>query len=124
MRLLLDTHAAVWFLAADPRLGAGARSAILAQSNQTLLSAVVVWEIAIKRALGKLPVDQRYLQLLLDHGAEPLPISLDHARSVEALPPHHADPFDRLLVAQARAEGATVVTQDPRIAAYQVPVLW
>jgi PIN domain nuclease of toxin-antitoxin system len=124
VKLLLDTHAAVWYLAADPRLGAGARGAIGSQSNQTLLSAVVVWEIAIKRALGRLPVEQRYLQLLLDHGAEPLSISLEHARGVERLPPHHTDPFDRLLVVQAQAERATIVTQDPRIGAYGVPVLW
>ena len=124
MKLLLDTHAAVWYLSADPRLGPDARSAIESQTNQTLLSAVVVWEIAIKRALGKLPIDDRYLQLLLDHGAQPLSISLDHARGVESLPPHHTDPFDRLLVVQAHAERATIVTQDPRIGAYGVPVLW
>ena len=124
MKLLLDTHAAVWYLTADPRLGADARSAIESQSNQTLLSAVVVWEIAIKRALGKLPIDERYLSMLLAHGAEPLSISLDHARGVENLPRHHADPFGRLLVAQAQAERATIVTQEPRIGAYAVPVLW
>lgn len=124
MKLLLDTHAAVWYLTADPRLGAGARSAIESRSNQTLLSAVVVWEIAIKRALGKLAIDDRYLELLLDHGAEPLPISLDHARRVETLPLHHADPFDRLLVVQAQAERATIVTSDLRIGAYDVRVLW
>lgn len=124
MKLLLDTHAAVWFLTADPRLGAGAREAIASGSNQTLLSAVVVWEIAIKRALGKVPIDERYLQLLLDHGAVPLPISLEHARGVESLPRHHADPFDRLLVVQAQREHATIATQDPRIALYGVSVLW
>lgn len=124
MKLLLDTHAAIWYLAADPRLGAGAREAIGSESNTTLLSAVVVWEIAIKRALGKIATDPRYLKLLLDHGAEPLPISLDHAQAVERLPAHHTDPFDRLLVVQAQAEGATVVTQDPRIGAYGVAVLW
>jgi PIN domain nuclease of toxin-antitoxin system len=124
VKLLLDTHAVVWYLAADPRLSADARNAMRAPSNQTLLSAVVVWEIAIKRALGKLPIDERYLELLLDSGAEPLPISLDHAHSVGSLPPHHADPFDRLLIAQAQAERATIVTQDPRIRAYGVAVLW
>lgn len=124
MKLLLDTHAAVWYLTADPRLGTDARSAIESRSNQTLLSAVVVWEIAIKRALGKLPIDERYLPMLLAHGAEPLSFSLRHARAVEDLPRHHADPFDRLLVVQAQAERATIVTQDPRIGAYGVPVLW
>lgn len=124
MRLLIDTHAAAWLLEADPRLSEAARAAVTDPGNEILLSAVVVWEIAIKRALGKLPVDHRYLSLLIDGGAEPLPISLDHARAVAALPPHHRDPFDRLLVAQAHAERATIVTDDERIAAYGVPVLW
>ncbi|MGH7911790.1 MAG: type II toxin-antitoxin system VapC family toxin [Candidatus Dormibacteraceae bacterium] len=124
MKLLLDTHAATWFLEADPRLSGNARAAIGDGGNQVLLSAVVVWEIAIKRALGKLPVDHRYLPLLLDSGVEPLAITLDHARAVEELPLHHRDPFDRLLVAQAKAEDATIVTSDLRIAAYGVPVLW
>jgi PIN domain nuclease of toxin-antitoxin system len=124
VKLLLDTHAAVWYLTADSRLGPDARSAIGSQSNQTLVSAVVVWEIAIKRALGKLPIDQNYLRLLLDHGAEPLSISVEHARGVDGLPRHHTDPFDRLLVVQAQAERATIVTHDPRISVYGVPVLW
>lgn len=124
MRLLLDTHAAVAFLEDDPRLGAGAAAALEDPGNQVLLSAVVVWEIAIKRAIGKLPVDQRYLSLLLEGGAEPLAISLEHARAVEALPPHHRDPFDRLLVAQSAAENATIVTNDERIREYDVSVLW
>lgn len=124
MKLLLDTHAAIYFVEDDPRLGAEAAAAIESPGNQVLLSAVVVWEIAIKRALGKLPVDQRYLDLLLDAGVEPLSISIQHARAVEQLPPHHRDPFDRLLVAQARAESATLVTGDDRIRSYDVPVLW
>jgi PIN domain nuclease of toxin-antitoxin system len=124
VRLLLDTHTATWFLEADPRLSQAARAAITQPSNEILLSAVVIWEIAIKRALGKLPVDRRYLTLLLDGGAEPLAISLDHARAVEELPAHHRDPFDRLLVAQANAERATIVTNDDHIARYGVPVLW
>lgn len=124
MRLLLDTHTATWLLEADPRLSEVARAAVTDPGNEIVLSAVVVWEIAIKRALGKLSVGHRYLSLLLDSGAEPLPISLDHARAVEALPLHHHDPFDRLLVVQANAEQATIVTDDERIAAYGVPVLW
>jgi len=124
MRLLLDTHAAVAFLEDDPGLGAGAAAGLEDPRNQVLLSAVVVWEIAIKRAIGKLPVDHRYLSLLLDSGAEPLAISLEHTRAVGELPHHHRDPFDRLLVAQAAAESATIVTDDERIRAYGVPVLW
>lgn len=124
MRLLLDTHAAVAFLEDDASLGASAATAIEDERNEVLLSAVVVWEIAIKRALGKLPVDDRYLTLLLDSGAKPLAISLDHARAVQELPLHHRDPFDRLLIAQAKAERATIVSDDEHIAAYGVTVLW
>lgn len=124
MKLLLDTHAAIYFVEDDPRLGIAAAAAIENPGNQVLLSAVVVWEIAIKRALGKLPVDQRYLGLLLDAGVEPLAISVEHARAVEDLPTHHRDPFDRLLVAQAAAESATLVTNDDKIGRYNVPLLW
>lgn len=124
MKLLLDTHAALWFLEDDPALSPRAASAIEDPRNEILLSAAVVWEIAIKRALGKLPVDHRYLSLLLESGAEPLAISLDHARAVEELPQHHRDPFDRMLIVQAMSEHAKIVTDDNRIAAYGVPVLW
>lgn len=124
MKLLLDTHAAVNFIEDDPRLGVEAAAAIENPSNHVLLSAVVVWEIAIKRALGKLPVDQRYLALLLEAGVEPLAISVGHARAVEDLPAHHRDPFDRLLVVQAAAESATLVTNDENIRRYDVSVLW
>ena len=95
MRLLLDTPAAVAFLEDDPALGAGAAAGLEDPANQVLLSTVVVWEIAIKRALGKLPVDHRYLPLLLDSGAEPLATSLEHARAVEELPHHDRDRFHR-----------------------------
>jgi PIN domain nuclease of toxin-antitoxin system len=124
VKLLLDTHAAVNFIEDDPRLGIDAAAAIENPSNQVLLSAVVVWEVAIRRALGKLPVDQRYLALLLEAGVEPLAISVEHARAVEDLPAHHRDPFDRLLVVQAVAESATLVTNDEKIRRYDVSVLW
>lgn len=124
MRLLLDTHTALWVLAQDEQLSQPAVDAIGEPSSHVLLSAVVVWEIAIKRALGKLDVPPRYLEQLLDYAFVPLPITLAHAAAVESLPRHHGDPFDRLLIAQARAEGATVVTDDPRIRLYDVSVLW
>lgn len=124
MKLLLDTHEAAWFLQADPRLSERARAAMLDPDNVAILSAVVVWEIAIKRALRKLSVDQRYLTLLLEGGVEPLAISVEHARAVEDLPAHHRDPFDRLLIAQALAEGATIVTSDGRMGRYDAAVLW
>jgi PIN domain nuclease of toxin-antitoxin system len=124
VKLLLDTHAAAWFLQADRRLSDRAHAAMIDPGNVAVLSAVVVWEIAIKRALGKFSVDQRYLSVLLEGGVEPLAISVEHARAVEDLPAHHRDPFDRLLIAQALAENATIVTHDGRISEYDVPVLW
>jgi PIN domain nuclease of toxin-antitoxin system len=85
---------------------------------------VVPWEIAIKRALGKLEASDEYLRLLRFADAVELPITIGHAQAVERLPPHHNDPFDRLLVAQATAEDAAIVTNDHRISRYDVSVLW
>jgi PIN domain nuclease of toxin-antitoxin system len=124
LRLLLDTHAALWFLAGDERLGEIARRELSDEDNRVLLSAAVVWEIAVKRSLGKLEVSADYLSRLRDGGAEPLPISIDHAVVVESLPWHHRDPFDRMLVAQAQVERATLVTGDERLLAYGIPVVW
>jgi PIN domain nuclease of toxin-antitoxin system len=89
-----------------------------------LLSAAVVWEVAIKRSLGKLEAPAGFAATLLGAGAHPLPVSLDHAAAVEQLPRHHRDPFDRILVAQAAAERATLVTGDAALHPYGVPVVW
>jgi PIN domain nuclease of toxin-antitoxin system len=89
-----------------------------------LLSAVVVWEIAIKRALAKLEAPQDFVHLWIDSGALPLPVSLAHAALVESLPTHHRDPFDRLLISQAITENAVLVTADATLARYDVPILW
>jgi PIN domain nuclease of toxin-antitoxin system len=124
LRLLLDTHAALWFLAGDERLSPAARDHLIDGSNRVLLSAVVVWEVAIKRSLGKLVVPERYLSLLLEAGVQPLPVSLEHAAAVEQLPPHHRDPFDRMLVAQARSEGAALVSRDAALRSYGVTLVW
>ena len=124
MRLLLDTHAALWFLAGDERLSAAAKEHLTDGSNRVLLSAVVVWEVAIKRSLGKLTVPERYLSLLLDAGVQPLPVSLEHAAAVEQLPPHHRDPFDRMLIAQAGIEGAALVSRDQALRPYGITLIW
>jgi PIN domain nuclease of toxin-antitoxin system len=124
MKLLLDTHAALWLLRGDERLGETARRQLADDTNQVLLSAAVVWEIAIKRALGKLTVPDEYLTLLFDAGVQSLPVSVAHAAGVADLPPHHRDPFDRMLVSQARAEGAALVTRDKALAPYDVPLIW
>lgn len=124
MKLLLDTHAALWLLAGDERLGEHARRHLTDERNVVLLSAAVVWEIAIKRSLGKLVVPDEYLSLLLGAGVQPLAMNLDHAAAVEHLPPHHRDPFDRMLVAQARLEGAALVSRDDALRTYDVTLIW
>jgi PIN domain nuclease of toxin-antitoxin system len=124
LKLLLDTHAALWFLSGDERLREAARRHLRDESNRVLLSAAVVWEIAIKRGLGKLVVPEEYLSLLLGAGAQPLPVSVDHAAAVEHLPWHHRDPFDRMLVAQALTEGAALVSGDEALRPYGVALVW
>ena len=84
----------------------------------------MVWEIAIKRALGKLVVPEEYQTLLLGAGVQALPITIDHAAAVERLPPHHRDPFDRMLVAQALGEGAAIVSRDEILRRYGVTLIW
>jgi PIN domain nuclease of toxin-antitoxin system len=124
LRLILDTHAALWWLSGDRRFGATAEAEITDPSNQVLLSAAVVWEVAIMRSLGKLETPDELGATLLAGGAEPLPIALEHAAAVETLPRHHRDPFDRMLIAQAIVERAALVTHDGAFTAYDVRVLW
>ena len=124
-RLLLDTHVVLWLLLGD-------RSAIpepvvdhLTQpANTVFVSAVSVWEIALKRSLGQLTIEDRWSHALDRLPFAPLPITAAHAAAVEKLPWHHRDPFDRLLVAQALVEEATLVTADRTLEAYAVPTLW
>jgi PIN domain nuclease of toxin-antitoxin system len=124
VRLLLDTHAALWWLADDERLGSDADRQLSDETNRVLLSAAVVWEVAIKRSLGKLKAPSELATTLVGAGAQPLPITLEHAAAVEALPWHHRDPFDRMLIAQALHEGATLVSQDETLDQYGVPRVW
>lgn len=124
MKLLLDTHAALWWLSDDERIGADVARAITADANQVLISAVVVWEVAIKRSLGKLDAPPDLAPTLLQAGAQPLPVTLDHAAAVGELPWHHRDPFDRLLVAQALTEDAAIVSRDEPLSAYGVTIIW
>jgi PIN domain nuclease of toxin-antitoxin system len=124
MRLLVDTHAALWLLGEDERLSPRADALLTDAANEILLSAAVVWEVAIKRSLGKLDAPDGFASQLLNGGAVPLPISLDHAEAVRSLPWHHRDPFDRLLVAQATLEDAVLVSNDERLDPYEVEVAW
>lgn len=124
MRLLLDTRAALWWIGGDRRLGEQARAELEDDANEVLLSAAVVWEVAIKRSLRKLEAPGDFAGTLLQADVRGLPVSVEHASLVERLPWHHRDPFDRLLVAQASVEGAALVTADERLRAYGVPIVW
>jgi PIN domain nuclease of toxin-antitoxin system len=124
LKLLLDTHAALWWLADDDRLSDTAARHIASASNDVLLSAVVVWEVAIKRSLGTLDAPEGFASILLGAGARPLPITIGHAEAVSGLEWHHRDPFDRLLIVQANTEGAVIVSSDPALPPYRVPVVW
>jgi PIN domain nuclease of toxin-antitoxin system len=124
VKLLLDTHAFLWWVAASPELSRRARSAIGSARNECYLSVASAWEIAIKVSLGKLRIEgalDRFLpeQLALN-GFRPLPIDLKHTARVATLPFHHRDPFDRLLSAQALEDELSVVTADPVFAKYGV----
>lgn len=121
--LLLDTHAFIWWNAEDPRLTPVARDAICDPENRVVVSAASVWEISIKRKTGRLVFQHDVLEALAQDGFTTIDISPRHADVAGSLPLHHADPFDRLLVAQARIEGFVLVTQDRQILPYGVPVL-
>lgn len=123
-RLLLDTHVWLWWKAGDRRLGSQARAAI-ATAGDVWFSAASAWEIAIKTAAGKLtpPVASNLVREIARDGFQPLSITLAHAEELRSLPSLHRDPFDRMLVAQARVEGLTLVTADVRMVAYDVPVM-
>ena len=128
MKLLLDTHALLWFLADDPRLSASARTTIEDPANPRLLSPVSLQEIAIKVQLGKLRLDEPFAvifpaQLTLNR-IELFPIQVAHIEPLTTLPLHHKDPFDRLIAATALVEGLTVVSADPAFDAYGVTRLW
>ena len=123
MRLLLDTHVVLWWQTDDRRLGREARKAI-ATADIVWVSAVSGWEASIKAALGRLRLDEKFRILVAADDFTELPVSLLHAERLLDLPPHHADPFDRLLVAQAMVEKATLVTHDRAIEPYGAPVIW
>jgi PIN domain nuclease of toxin-antitoxin system len=122
VRLLLDTHILLWWLA-DEDLSAPAREAIADPANLVAVSAASAWEISIKKALGKLTAPDDLEQQVREGGFVPLPISPAHGVAAGRLPRHHEDPFDRMLIAQARAERLTIVTRDKRFEDYDVALL-
>ncbi len=121
MNFLLDTHLLLWAASAPERLSAKARSLLLATESRLIFSTASLWEISIKRTLGRVDfnVDPRRLwRMLLVNGYTELPINSEHAVAVNDLPPRHKDPFDRILVAQARVEGIVLLTVDKAVASY------
>jgi PIN domain nuclease of toxin-antitoxin system len=124
VRLLLDTHALLSLLFADGRLSKSAHDAMERPDARLLVSVVSVWEIAIKRSVGKLDAPDDVIERIEQAETELLTITARHAHATGALPLHHRDPFDRLLVAQAKLERCAIVTSDGAIGAYDVPVVW
>ena len=119
MNLLLDTHVLLWWLDDNPSLLEKGRRAIANSQNLIVLSAVVIWEIA----LGKLAIAPTFYDVVKKEGFAMLSITSDHAYAVGDLPMHHRDPFDRMIIAQAKLEGLTVVTHDTVFKKYGIPVL-
>ncbi|MFB8831278.1 type II toxin-antitoxin system VapC family toxin [Azotobacter sp. CWF10] len=125
MKLLLDTHLLLWAAGSPERLSATTGTLLEAPENELFFSAASLWEIAIKRGLGRndFQVDARVLRRgLLDNGYNELPITSEHSVAIDALPPIHKDPFDRILVAQAMVEGIILLTADALVARYPGPV--
>lgn len=128
MRILLDSHALIWWLSDDPRLSPVARALIADVSNTVLVSSATAWELSTKVRLGKLVdgtgVIPRLPDVLLERGMTELPVTVAHAVEAGALPGPHRDPFDRMLIAQSRIEEVPVVTIDSVFQAYSVDVMW
>ena len=123
MKLLLDTHIVVWWGDNSPRLAPAIRAVVADSANEVFLSSVSWWELAIKAAKGHLAIPTGLRSRLRQDGFRDLPITAEHALGVARLPLLHRDPFDRLLVAQALAEGLVLVTHDDVLTRYDVPVL-
>lgn len=123
VRLLLDTHVFLWWRMNDRRLHKPARDAI-SSADLVFVSAASAWEAAIKVRLGKLRLPEPLEAGVMDSGFEKLPIQFSHAEAAARLPPHHSDPFDRMLIAQAREERLTLVTHDRAFEPYRVPLIW
>lgn len=128
MKLLLDTQAFLWFALDAPNLSATARAHIVDPAHDKYVSPATFWEVAIKIRTGKYTLAQPYAdffrQGIYANGFSILPIEIAHTERVATLPLHHRDPFDRLIVAQAMAEGMTIISSDAQLDAYGVPRIW
>ena len=128
MRVLLDTHAFLWWVGDSPKLSEDAREIIANEQNEPVFSVVSAWEIAIKADVGKLKLPdspEKFVNEQLSRNTlDVLPIYIRHALGVHSLPDHHRDPFDRLLVAQAASENLAILTADPLVMRYPVQTIW
>ncbi|MCP4680468.1 MAG: type II toxin-antitoxin system VapC family toxin [Deltaproteobacteria bacterium] len=127
-RILLDTHAFLWFIYDDPRLSSAAAASIENPEIEKVFSIASVWEIAIKHQIGKLELGMEFdafvREYLLESAIQLIPVSVVHLIAYSDLPLLHRDPFDRLLIAQSQVLKVPIVTVDSRIAAYDIPVVW
>ncbi|MFY0651193.1 MAG: type II toxin-antitoxin system VapC family toxin [Cyclobacteriaceae bacterium] len=121
MNVLIDTHILLWWLDVPAKLSSQARLCIEDIKNNVFVSSAVIWEITIKKSIGKLQVPDGLLDILKEEGFISLPITGQHVMGLEQLPNHHVDPFDRIQIAQALIEGITFITRDKRILEYDVP---
>ena len=128
MKLLLDTHAFIWWDSEPNRLSPNALALCQDRANELWLSVASVWEVQVKLQLGKLRLSLPLAKLIESqqqtNGLQVLPITLAHVLALEQLPDHHKDPFDRLLIAQANVEGAALISHDPIFAKYAIKVVW
>jgi PIN domain nuclease of toxin-antitoxin system len=123
MRFLVDTHALLWALGEPSALSPAARGAIADPSNLIVVSSVSLWECAIKASIGKLDLPEDFFDSVPEAGYEVMPIRISHLNVYRTLPMHHRDPFDRMLVAQARAEALTLISRDPEIEKCDIEIL-
>ena len=128
MKVLLDTHAFIWWDSDPTKLSPQARAACEDRANVVLLSVASAWEMQIKLQLGKLKLNLPLVEIIESqqqrNNIEVLPVALAHVLALQNLPPHHKDPFDRLLIAQANVEGAILLCNDPVFAKYGVNAIW
>ena len=122
-RLLLDTHAFLWWISDDSILRTGAHAAIVNPRNEIFVSAITAWEITVKQLKGKMKAPDNLAAMVDEKGFAHLPLTFHHAELAARLPRHHKDPFDRFLIAQAQAEGLTVITRDAHFPLYGIRTL-
>lgn len=123
MTFLLDTHVLLWWLSDDPSLSAKVRELVSDETNLIFVSAASAWEIVIKKSLGKLVAPDDLEEAFKRNDFKELPMTLQHVLMIGQIPNHHKDPFDRMLIAQAKCEGLTLITADEKLTLYNIPLI-